>query len=337
MQVVKLKSSLRGGLRRASATVVLLFLYDLMFNRYLLRSKKPENSGIQAASWRSLVIFTTIAGPELSATHSKHVRTVNALRSFESLEATDAVFLVADDKRVCAEVLLAELGLSKTKCVPSVTHSQFLRTTVTFLLSKMQELTPTGFDALYVNSDVMLMRNFELAYRCLKRISDDYAMTGKRIDYDVASEWDFSDQNFLETMHRDVEHRGLLHGKYGLDYFLFSKSALKAVANRFPPFLVGVYRWDNVMLADLLLEKDVTVFDASEVTTVIHQGTEVHDHLQEPGSKYNNELAAKHIGNSFMKGNTDNIRFKLVQRGHELAIVPTSVSSNAFARREPRC
>src|SRR5690606_27096398 len=38
---------------------------------------------------------------------------------------------------------------------------------------------------------------------------------------------------------------GVLHSEFGIDLFLYPKSTFQWMFPAFPPFLAGVYRWDN--------------------------------------------------------------------------------------------
>jgi len=48
----------------------------------------------------------------------------------------------------------------------------------------------------------------------------------------------------------------VLHADFGVDYFVLTARVLSSLISRegFPPFLVGRYRWDNVLLASFILE-----------------------------------------------------------------------------------
>ena len=108
----------------------------------------------------------------------------------------------------------------------------------------------------------------------------------------------------------------------------FSSSALAdeqkirdLIKQKFPKFLIGIYRWDNAMLSTLLLTRGVKVYDASDSILAMHQGIASHNHKREVGSKYNDALAHAFIGKSYIQGNTENIKVHIMNSSSGLVIL----------------
>lgn len=74
---------------------------------------------------------------------------------------------------------------------------------------------------------------------------------------------------------------------FELDYFVFKVGA--SVLDEYPDFLLGNWRWDNVMV-DYLLLKNVTIIDVSKSVTAYHLGKTATVQDARHGAKYNDDL-----------------------------------------------
>ena len=243
---------------------------------------------------------------------SAHLKTLNALHSFENMLATLSIIIIADDTSHCSKAQLDQLGLYRAMCVKSKLHRRYKRPTMDFVLELMSRFSNNAFDILFVNSDVVLINNDLVHARHYARSRGyNYVITGRRIDTDIDFSIDFGDAEQCLKLEEEAKKKGIKHGKYGLDYFLFSSRALNTISKDFAPFVVGVYRWDNALLAKLLLCNEIGVYDASDAVLILHQGTSIHAHLSDRASKYNQQVAIDFIGHAYMHGNTNNIRLKI--------------------------
>lgn len=119
-----------------------------------------------------------------------------------------------------------------------------------------------------------------------------------------------------------------LHADFGIDYFILPVRVLSSFISTkgFPPFLIGRYRWDNVLLALFILDEidasakysnstvGIRTIDITLILPVVHLG----QHSASPdysqaqlGAEYNNCVVHEHFGDSYMLGrihNTDWIR-----------------------------
>lgn len=302
------------------ALCAILLLYIILFRaRHTLDVQSQLSSNILEPT---LVIFTTIRGDELRVSHPKHVRVLNSLKSFEVLRSTWHVVIFADDTSLCEGSHLSHLGLVRTSCSQSKLHKYFQRPTLDFILRSMSEHIGSKHVAMFVNSDIILFaKHFDAPYDLVRKNSKAFVITGRRYDLDVEKPVDFSSEQSLRTFSQMALEQGKQHGQYGLDFFIFSYAALTMIIKQgFPAFLVGIYRWDNVMLSTVLLTRHLHVYDGSETILALHQGIESHDHKHEKGSKYNDELARRFVGKSFMLGNTENIRAHIVKTADGIAI-----------------
>ena len=73
-----------------------------------------------------------------------------------------------------------------------------------------------------------------------------------------------------------------------------------------PPFLVGAWRWDNLLLSEAVRDPGIAVIDATERILAVHlqqavAGT-LPDHEKRKFARYNDMLAKTQSGMQFMIG-----------------------------------
>ena len=131
-------------------------------------------------------------------------------------------------------------------------------------------------------------------------------VVGQRTDVEVALDNPLSlTRQALIDLHSQAKAEGSLHQDFGIDYFIFP---LEALPRRFPPFLVGRFRWDNALLATFLMQGATTV-DATKTLSVVHFGVHASDtahHAQRLGAGYNDELVRTYYNKAFMLGRISN-------------------------------
>jgi hypothetical protein len=103
------------------------------------------------------------------------------------------------------------------------------------------------------------------------------------------------------------------HPDFGVDYFAMSA---RLVPTDFPRFLVGRFRWDNVLLARFLTKGGrVAVVDATAALPVLHLGgmysSDPEYHYDRFGAQYNDALANECSGESYKLGRIHNAAWLL--------------------------
>jgi plasmid maintenance system antidote protein VapI len=118
----------------------------------------------------------------------------------------------------------------------------------------------------FVNADIILTRDFTRALEVLFHAPfQNWLAVGQRYDLDQhepigdAPDWE-------SALRRDVAVRGILHGKAGLDYFLFPKD-LPIVL---PPLAVGRPGWDSWLMY-AVRHAGFPLVDLTAAVTAIHQ------------------------------------------------------------------
>ena len=170
------------------------------------------------------------------------------------------------------------------------------------------------FTALLVNSDIMFTQSLIQSLAVTRAaLGTQFVLVGRRVDAPVTEM--IVARSPPEVMVRDAEAvsaaLGAKHSVFGFDYFVFPATAFPPA---FPPFLVGRYRWDNVLALELLAS-GLPFVDATESVVCIHQGYTVNasrpNHIGRLGAQRNAELARMHSGDAHLLGRMDNAEWSI--------------------------
>ena len=109
-----------------------------------------------------------------------------------------------------------------------------------------------------------------------------------------------------------AHENAVLHSEFGIDLFLYPKSTFQWMFPAFPPFLAGVYRWDNYFLTKMILHPEVATVDASQFGLLIHQQVDGgKDHSKRSGAPINDALVKQHLGSVYKLGHINNVDYIL--------------------------
>lgn len=137
---------------------------------------------------------------------------------------------------------------------------------------------------------------------------EDFLMIGRRTDIDYPRMVNFSNPDWAADLRQHVLRNGNLHGKYGIDYFLYRTRFSRVM----PPFLVGRIRWDNWLVAQFIGGKDSVAVDSTKVVLAVHLN---HMHVggshNRLGTDYNVELTKSERVDPKKIGDLDSADFYL--------------------------
>jgi len=118
----------------------------------------------------------------------------------------------------------------------------------------------------YVNSDIILTEAFDRAAGTLARSEfATWLMVGQRHDLDVTEPVDFG-EGWEKRVTEDVRKRGALHGKSGMDFFVFPRN----FPIELPPMAVGRPGWDNWLVYQTRVS-GIPLVDVTKVVLTVHQ------------------------------------------------------------------
>jgi hypothetical protein len=181
-----------------------------------------------------MITFFSIPKP-----HVGHIGIIqsNAIRSWNNIPGCD-VILFGDEEGVAE--FASEIHV---KHVLQISNNEYGTPLISEAFEKALELSEMPYLA-YVNSDIVLMNDILSAIKIVASSGlKDFLMVGQRHDVDIIDSLDFRGA-WESRLKDDISKRGVLHGKAGIDYFIFPK--------RFPirllPFAVGRPGWDSWLI-----------------------------------------------------------------------------------------
>ena len=116
----------------------------------------------------------------------------------------------------------------------------------------------------------------------------------------------------LEAVFEYASIYGKLHGEYGIDLFVYPRSIFATLD--FPPYLAGVYRWDNWLLSEMTLDDSVHVVDASSCTKqplLILDDSGKEEQPDPSLQHYNDRITKLRSGNQYKLGHANNADYRL--------------------------
>lgn len=202
-------------------------------------------------------MLTIFAIPKPFCGHDGVIQT-NAIRSWTLLKPKYEIILFGNDKGT-AEIA-AEF---ESQHVPEVECNEYGTPLVSSLFSTAQNLA--SHDSIcYVNADIILMSDFVQAVRQVEKRPS--LVVGRRWDLDLNEYLDFNNTNWETQLRARLAREGKLHGRWGIDYFLFRRGVYRDI----PPFAIGRYAWDNWLIYKIR-SLGLPVIDATRMVTIVHQ------------------------------------------------------------------
>lgn len=118
----------------------------------------------------------------------------------------------------------------------------------------------------YVNTDIILTSEFVRAAQIISESGlKSWLAVGQRHDIDVREPLDFG-PGWEARLTTAVRRHGVLHGKAGLDYFLFPRTFSVSL----PPFAVGRPGWDSWLIYKTR-SLGIPLIDGTNAIMAIHQ------------------------------------------------------------------
>jgi hypothetical protein len=211
-----------------------------------------------------------------------------AIRSWVRLPVH--ILLFADDA-TCALVsrdvlrgLDATAAAQRVRCEPfACVNPQYGAPTYDCIFARARAVATTPL-LMYSNSDIVFFRDVCDVARAVAARLEDFVVVGKRRDVRLPVLLDPLDPTDAAQMQLLVRRDGVLHGKFGIDYFIFRRRHLP----RMLPFLVGRVRWDNWLLAQYLRWPHAHSIDATAAILAGHHSLrQIGESASRPGSTYN--------------------------------------------------
>ena len=238
----------------------------------------------------------------------------NAVRSWLRLVPASHIFLYMDTQQSCDHLLglVPDFRLLHCQPVPCA-NAEYQRPRLDCLFNHANENAETDIIA-FVNGDIVLQPYLNTVLLSVsQQYGQHFSMVSRRTDTEIDNAtMDSWAASVLSTDHTDAvislaERSGHVHSEWGIDLFVYTRSLFATLD--FPPFLAGVYRWDNWLLTTLILKDDTQVVDATTPGLVIHQqmvDREAAPHPNRTGSSHNDLIVKEKIGSLYKIGHINN-------------------------------
>ncbi|CAF3854211.1 unnamed protein product, partial [Rotaria magnacalcarata] len=235
----------------------------------------------------------------------QHQIQTNAIWSWSQLLPMENILLFFDDEKSCSfmRTLYQEIScqsLPLSKCF----HSTYHRPYMNCVFDLAQQRIKTSI-LVFANGDIILHHSVYHTISFVNTHFREFFLVGCRRDYVVSRSLNYS--NPANTL-QDALNNSQITSTADIDFIAFKTDTPIYMA----PFLVGVYRWDNWLLSEMLLRTNITVIDVTQSTFIIHQklkeldGQKPLHHSSRIGAAYNDELTKNISGTDYKVGFINN-------------------------------
>jgi hypothetical protein len=219
--------------------------------------------------WKRGMMVTFFAVPKAFKSEFAVIQR-NAICSWANLHPLCEILLLGDDTGTAE--MAAEVGAIH---IPTIHRNETGTPLLDSVFAEAQRHATFGI-LCYLNSDIILFKDFLSAVAEVSQVSRQFLAVGRRTNLDVTEPLDFS-AGWNQKLKEAIRVRGALEPPNGLDYFIFSRGLWA----RIPPFAIGRMAWDQWLLYDAR-SSGVPVVDCTARVCVVHQK---HGHSHHPGGR----------------------------------------------------
>lgn len=262
-------------------------------------------------SFPGLTIFATAKPPR---GHTGVIQR-NAIGSWKQLQAPPEIYLFGNDQGTTE--LAAELQVSYLKDIAS---NEFGTPLLNDLLRRARTIARRPL-VCYVNSDIILLQEFQDAVCALSQRLPKFLCVARRLNVDITAPLTFG-KNWRRDFESEVTVHGTLGGPLAVDVFAFPRELYFDA----PPLVLG-RAWFDQWLIKAARTRGVPVIDVSRVAQAIHQN---HDYLHIEGGQEGAYWGEEARRNLVLYGGTPHA-YTLLDVTHEL--MPSGQISRVRFRR----
>lgn len=183
----------------------------------------------------------------------------NAIKSWCGLNDCQVVLFGEEEN---LESVAKELGVQHER---DIERNEFGTPMISDAFDKIVQLAKYPF-IVYVNSDIIFTNQLVEAVNHMASLNHEmWLMVGQRYDINYKELLDFS-SGWEERVYSDVKNCANLHGKAGIDYFVFPKN----FPVKLPSMAVGRPGWDSWLIYQTR-QLDIPLIDATASVTAVHQ------------------------------------------------------------------
>mmetsp|Transcript_28819 Transcript_28819/g.46626 ORF Transcript_28819/g.46626 Transcript_28819/m.46626 type:complete len:644 (-) Transcript_28819:173-2104(-) len=236
---------------------------------------------------------------------------LNSFQTWTALVAPSQVVVLVELQSTCNFLQKRFPGIS---CVAKdCSHPEFGLPTLSCVFAHLFPFVSEDV-VVWVNGDILLFDDFGRMMKEVFRPNGEFAnavVVGQRTDIELTKYMDLRTQEARDSLFREAEY-GDLHGEYGIDFFAARKSAFSKF--EMLPLLMGTHRWDNWLLSQYIVRKEMMVIDATNAVRVVHQGSkEKGESHHRGGADWNQQLVEEHSSKRYRLGSTSRAPYYLAK------------------------
>jgi len=285
---------------------ILFFMYRHVLNGAVIYRVLPQTRSLETFDQKKvegIAIGTLVRGSEWKNPESEKNKAVMvSLFSLSQHLGDENIVLLADTQSAC-KTLPTFLARARCTGLEHCVHSVYGSPTMNCIFSTLWSLAKHDIVG-FINGDILVFDSFVQSIVSCANNYDHFVMVGRRHISEVAMSIPATIREWteLETHTKSLK----LDGGAAIDFFVTRRTAVSVFMD-FPPFIVGVYRWDNYLLLRFFRDLKTVVVDATGVAPIMHQVfNEVEQHESRPAASYNHELVTEYSGNDWTCGTIDN-------------------------------
>jgi len=190
-----------------------------------------------------------------------HIGTIqrNAIQSWKLLDPSIQIILFGDEEGTAS--IAQEIGAVHN---PDIQRNKWGTPLLDDIFKKAEQ--NAKYNVLcYINSDIILLREFKNAIRCISKNNYPFLLVGQRCDLEIVNPLIF-EENWEEDLKKEAGVYGVIISKNAIDFFAYPRGSLPEI----PPFAIGRPAWDNWLLYQARAMK-FRVIDGTDYILTIHQ------------------------------------------------------------------
>ena len=254
-------------------------------------------------------VGTVIHGNELANVDSnRNLVTFYSMYNLAKHFGSSKVVVLVDRREFCDRLPPA---LNGVRCVgiEHCTNHEYAAPTMDCIFISLLAETRTELVG-FINGDILTFESLAESLAVSALNIEKFFMVGRR--YTSTSTppvpVDLDELDNLEILARSLNP----DSGYAIDYFFTRTDLALRITRHFPAFVVGTFRWDNVLLSMCYKLNDCIVIDATRAAPVLHIASKhVERHVDRPAAAYNQAVSTFCCGDDYIAGSIDYADFIL--------------------------
>ena len=288
--------------------LILLLFFTLRYGLhvYLDRNK--------SADYTIVAVVRDLSYISAESDRMRHAFEYTALMSWSEMVVGRNILVFGDTAETCEYVRDVVRDL---RCVViSEWHEESRRPLLSSIMAALPSLVTTD-TVVYVNGDYAVHPSLTAAISTVQAKYTRYLAVSSRIavEAQIGLLDHYTSGEFLQTLFTHAASKGTRSPTptHTADLFVFPLALLSSPPfSPFPPFLAGVYRWDQWFVSSCILDDSISVLDISFSVPVVQQHKTQPSPPSKQGTAYNDQLVKSLSGNAYKIGCTDNAELVLV-------------------------